>query len=747
MQKYQNNIAARNGDAVVGIKVLIKLAGTATPATIYSDDGVTITPNPLTTDGNGYFEFYVANGLYDIAVSGVNTYTDVLIADALGIDEDALKKAEAAASDGAEKIGFGDRTVEDRLSERVSVLDKIPAVVNITTANCIPYFQSAIDELAARGGGILEVPSVPTFYNFIGTGATPSDPARVEIRSNGISIQGIGNPLIKMTGITAAELAVIQDPASSGRDLFTAFSFMGVDNCDIAGIRFEGEYAGNEFFVYYPGFSQARVKAVGFLGCVNCTASNLSGTNILGNLVHAVNSNIAWDAPFRECKSIRVQDCYTVHCLENGYNFMGGTNNCTLDSCYATTCGGNGFESASKGLTVTSCNFVANRGGAFGVSGTDSVISACLLADSIRYNDDLVTPIENYGAGATISGGTDVTMVGCIISGNRYSAVLVYPGVKRVYLLNNIYRNNATNATTSKATVFLAGVVGNEIEDVVIDGGVFDCEGSAYCVQAAYTKNLWIKNARGRMVSASSSVVITSTCVGSHVTDNDFDKTVASSDPTAVIFNNNDRYRFLESAAIPVTGSHNFGDVGVIRSPVGGASSGWRCIQAGTFGTLNGGATTGSITSGDNLLTVNSATGLYGGSWITIAGVTGVKQVRSVTGLVATLDSVADATVSGAAVAYRTAVLRGEGVVDNTVSKTYDPPSVAVGGSTTTTLGLTGAALGDYVLVSFSLDLQGLTLVGYVSAANVVTTVLSNSTAGAVDLGSGTLRAKLIKAT
>ena len=104
MQKYQNNIAARNGDAVVGIKVLIKLAGTATPATIYSDDGVNVTPNPLTTNANGYFEFYVANGLYDIAVSGVNAYTDVLIADALGIDEEALKKTEAAATDGATRI-------------------------------------------------------------------------------------------------------------------------------------------------------------------------------------------------------------------------------------------------------------------------------------------------------------------------------------------------------------------------------------------------------------------------------------------------------------------------------------------------------------------------------------------------------------------------------------------------------------------------------------------------------------------
>lgn len=129
MQKYQNNIAARNGDAVVGIKVLIKLAGTATPATIYSDDGVTTTPNPLTTNANGYFEFYVANGLYDIAVSGVNAYTDVLIADALGIDADALKKAEAAAIDGATKVGTTEGTVQVALDGRLKTLQNYTSLL------------------------------------------------------------------------------------------------------------------------------------------------------------------------------------------------------------------------------------------------------------------------------------------------------------------------------------------------------------------------------------------------------------------------------------------------------------------------------------------------------------------------------------------------------------------------------------------------------------------------------------------
>lgn len=72
-------------------------------------------------------------------------------------------------------------------------------------------------------------------------------------------------------------------------------------------------------------------------------------------------------------------------------------------------------------------------------------------------------------------------------------------------------------------------------------------------------------------------------------------------------------------------------------------------------------------------------------------------------------------------------------------SATWDPGSVATGGSASTTVSVTGAALGHFVQAAFSLDLQGLTLTAYVSSANTVTAVLANNTAGAVDLASGTL--------
>ncbi len=78
-------------------------------------------------------------------------------------------------------------------------------------------------------------------------------------------------------------------------------------------------------------------------------------------------------------------------------------------------------------------------------------------------------------------------------------------------------------------------------------------------------------------------------------------------------------------------------------------------------------------------------------------------------------------------------------------SKTWDPASIANGASATTTVTVTGATLGDFVVPSFSLSLGGLSLSAYVSATDTVTVVLTNNTGGPVDLGSGTLYVKVLR--
>ena len=77
-----------------------------------------------------------------------------------------------------------------------------------------------------------------------------------------------------------------------------------------------------------------------------------------------------------------------------------------------------------------------------------------------------------------------------------------------------------------------------------------------------------------------------------------------------------------------------------------------------------------------------------------------------------------------------------------TGTATWDPGSIADGAMTSTTVTVTGAALGDLVLsCSDTVAVPaGATLTGQVTASNTVTVTLFNKTGGNLDLASGTIR-------
>lgn len=89
MYKYQDRVFSTAGQPIQGVLVTVYATGTQTLATLYSDNIGTITTNPVSTDSDGHFEFYVANGRYDIAFSGSAIaapliLTDVDVADPTG---------------------------------------------------------------------------------------------------------------------------------------------------------------------------------------------------------------------------------------------------------------------------------------------------------------------------------------------------------------------------------------------------------------------------------------------------------------------------------------------------------------------------------------------------------------------------------------------------------------------------------------------------------------------------------------
>lgn len=77
-------------------------------------------------------------------------------------------------------------------------------------------------------------------------------------------------------------------------------------------------------------------------------------------------------------------------------------------------------------------------------------------------------------------------------------------------------------------------------------------------------------------------------------------------------------------------------------------------------------------------------------------------------------------------------------------SKIFDPASISVGASLSTTVTLAGAVVGDCVIASFSQYHTDIEISAVVSALNTVTVKFRNTGAAAVDLASGILTVKLI---
>lgn len=75
----------------------------------------------------------------------------------------------------------------------------------------------------------------------------------------------------------------------------------------------------------------------------------------------------------------------------------------------------------------------------------------------------------------------------------------------------------------------------------------------------------------------------------------------------------------------------------------------------------------------------------------------------------------------------------------------WDPASVAAGASTTINVPITGARPGDFASASFSLATSGMVFLAQVGATDVVTVTAWNRTGAAVDLGAGTVRARVVK--
>jgi hypothetical protein len=71
MKKFFDTITDHRGNGIVGAQVLVRNYPDNSLAAIFSDDGITaIADSTVETDQRGYFEFYLADGHYNLEISG-----------------------------------------------------------------------------------------------------------------------------------------------------------------------------------------------------------------------------------------------------------------------------------------------------------------------------------------------------------------------------------------------------------------------------------------------------------------------------------------------------------------------------------------------------------------------------------------------------------------------------------------------------------------------------------------------------
>ncbi|HXB75530.1 MAG TPA: hypothetical protein VNY05_45275 [Candidatus Acidoferrales bacterium] len=206
------------------------------------------------------------------------------------------------------------------------------------------------------------------------------------------------------------------------------------------------------------------------------------------------------------------------------------------------------------------------------------------------------------------------------------------------------------------------------------------------------------------------------------------------------------RVKVSSSAAIPVVGTYDVGDLVLNTMAANGGPPAWICTAAGTMNSIAS-STTGTISVGSPALAINSDKFLSVGEYITIPGVSGIKRIVALVGTTVTVDTPADAAVSGVVVSHFAGTFVPLGVAGKVLSFTgaYDPPSLATGTSSVASISA-GTVTNDTTWTcNASFDQMGanaFALSAMPSGLGTIRVVFANVSGGTVDLPAGTIRVR-----
>ena len=619
MQKYQNNVTGRNGDVVTGGSVLITAAGGVTPSTIYSDNGSTVAANPLTTDANGYFEFFVADGTYDIRVNGTLAYTDVLIVDALTGLNGRPTNSELAASDGATKVGTTAGTVQAALDARPTSVDL--AADTGTAVLKGTWFGGVIAFISALGTSI-----GATLIGFIqnGTGAIARSifSKFAEIVTITDYDQGDGDDAMQARAVayckTLSHPARLIIPPGD----FTATDTWVFDLPNYSTIEFLGSVT-----------SSVSAKPAIRLGSAS---TNIFGLSVTGtHVVRTANdptsgsigveiANLVWSSVH-----IRRAEGFTDGVLLNGTQSNGGVSylRLLLDLVY-----NNKYNLRATASGVGYCNEINIHGGRFGYSsgypdytGTANAVIdhyAGNRLNNIRFHGPSFEAVNAATRAAIISGRyclfasprmenpADITGFAIEFTANSEGCVITGKG----FGLNtsNIIDAGTNNSYVTKQTSFVRNEAGADTPIMMLQS---NASNNAYSIQGKTTAGVgtWFIRQDGRFYSAQNGYFETgirwSSTSGTYIDRGLFS---GSGSPESVT---------TASVGSIFTGTTS-GAAGLWRKATGTGNTGWLPVQVNSSGTTANRPASPTLWQMYGDTTLNKPVWHNGTNWIDATGAT-----------------------------------------------------------------------------------------------------------------------------
>jgi hypothetical protein len=412
MQRYYDTVTDQRGSALAGASVAVQSGGSN--VSIYSDDGVTLKSNPMTTDASGGFSFYAANGTYDLVVTSASGVVSSLpsrvrlfdVADA-GL----ASSAALAASSGAALVGFDGGTLQDVLDD-AKPMQSYTALraytgratgVRITTPGVAGFFaRSTTDTTSADNGGTIIVDGSGRRWLRLYSGA-------VNVKWFG----AVGDGVTDDTAAIQAGLTYL-NARDGGVLWFPKGAYLVSDRC----------------FVY------SSTTVLGESGAVlkpTAAASMLAVLQVSAGSSNVAVRGLSFDMNETSMIAVLAGSTGCSKLLVKGCRFYNST--IANSSAYIVT--HNGID----GVAITGNDFESSTGFAFrcynaatNISVSDNRISGCY--GGIRVN--------NFTAGCS-----DVSVVGNRIS-TFYNRGIVFEQADRVVAIGNVITDTTSTGTAEE---------------------------------------------------------------------------------------------------------------------------------------------------------------------------------------------------------------------------------------------------------------------------------------------------------